>query len=712
MRPHLAVPFALALGLAVAAPTPAQTQAPAPKPAGRIKAVPGPGVAVPDADRQALEAGLQAIDAAVVPLKAKKDAKVDALLPDVLVFTKAVRSALDHDEFFNVKDIAKAKQELVEGKKRADQLLAGESPWTSQTGLVVRGYVSKIDGSIQPYGLVVPPTYTTVSPHRYRLDVWFHGRGEQLSEVNFLDERARQMGEFTPPDTIVLHPYGRYCNAFKFAGEVDVLEALNDVKQRYKVDEDRISVRGFSMGGAAAWHMGVHHADRWFACNPGAGFAETARFVHADRDPVPATWYEQSLYHLYDATDYAANLLQCPTVAYSGAKDPQKQAADVMDEALLAEDVRLLHILGPDTAHKYHPEAAREVDRRLASIAVNGRKRIYHSIDFVTYTLKYDRMNWVTINALGEHWSKSAVRAALVGESDVRIGTRNVTALTLDMPPGFCPLDPAETPRITIDSTEILAPRPRSDRSWHVELVKNGDTWERRANASGLTAVYIPLEPLPAAFQTGATNDDPKVLRKRHNLQGPIDDAFMDAFVFVRPTGTSPHKPAAAWVTSELDRATKRWRTQFRGDAKVVDDTALTDEQIAASNLILWGDPASNAVIRRIVDKLPIRWDGGNVVVGDRKFPADTHAPILIFPNPLNPTRYVVLNSGFTFREAADLNNARQIPVLPDWAVIDVTTPPDGHFPGKVADADFFGEAWELKPPHQDPGTAPGTRLP
>ena len=77
-------------------------------------------------------------------------------------------------------------------------------------------------------------------------------------------------------------------------------------------------------------------------------------------------------------------------------------------------------------------------------------------------------------------------------------------------------------------------------------------------------------------------------------------------------------------------------------------------------------------------------------------------------PNPLNPKKYVVLNSGFTFREFADSNNARQIPSLPDWAIIDVTTPPDAHLPGKVADADFFGESWELKPPRE----APGTRLP
>ncbi|MCA9185679.1 MAG: hypothetical protein KDA99_08670 [Planctomycetales bacterium] len=35
----------------------------------------------------------------------------------------------------------------------------------------------------------------------------------------------------------MLHPYGRYCNAFKFAGEIDVLEAIADVKAKYQIDD-------------------------------------------------------------------------------------------------------------------------------------------------------------------------------------------------------------------------------------------------------------------------------------------------------------------------------------------------------------------------------------------------------------------------------------------------------------------------------------------
>jgi hypothetical protein len=68
----------------------------------------------------------------------------------------------------------------------------------------------------------------------------------------------------------------------------------------------------------------------------------------------------------------------------------------------------------------------------------------------------------------------------------------------------------------------------------------------------------------------------------------------------------------------------------------------------------------------------------------------------LICPNPLNPQRYVVLNSGFTFREYDYLNNARQVPKLPDFAVIDVRAPQTPRGPGAVVAAGFFDEHWQL----------------
>src|SRR5213075_497715 len=115
-----------------------------------------------------------------------------------------------------------------------------------------------------------------------------------------------------------------------------------------------------------------------------------------------------------------------------------------------------------------------------------------------------------------------------------------------------------------------------------------------------------------------------------------------------------------------------------------------------------WGDPSSNKVLAKIADKLPIQWTADGVQVGDRKFPSGTHVPVLIYPNPLNPRRYVVLNSGFTFREFDYLNNARQVPKLPDWAIVDIAAPVSTRAPGGIANAGFFGEQWEFEAPPKE----------
>ena len=63
----------------------------------------------------------------------------------------------------------------------------------------------------------------------------------------------------------------------------------------------------------------------------------------------------------------------------------------------------------------------------------------------------------------------------------------------------------------------------------------------------------------------------------------------------------------------------------------------------------------------------------------------------------------MVLNSSFTFRDYAYLNNARQVPMLPDWAVIDLNTSPNSIWPGKVVtEVEPAGDFWQAEPEHQD----------
>ena len=107
-------------------------------------------------------------------------------------------------------------------------------------------------------------------------------------------------------------------------------------------------------------------------------------------------------------------------------------------------------------------------------------------------------------------------------------------------------------------------------------------------------------------------------LRKKHGLQGPIDDAFMDSFIFVRPTGQASSEKAGAWAKAELDRAIEHWRRHFRGEARVKDDTAITEDDLKSANLILWGDPSSNSLIAKTAAQLPISWTGSEIKTGEK----------------------------------------------------------------------------------------------
>src|SRR5215470_1609838 len=143
-----------------------------------VRSIPPKGIEVSAADRAELEAGVNELGKEIEEMRVElksKPALLD-LLPDVQIFHNAVRYALTYNEFFKPGEITVAKSQVKEGLERARALREGKAPWTTQTGLVVRGYVSDIDGSVQPYGLVVPAGYTPDAGVKRRLDCWFHGR--------------------------------------------------------------------------------------------------------------------------------------------------------------------------------------------------------------------------------------------------------------------------------------------------------------------------------------------------------------------------------------------------------------------------------------------------------------------------------------------------------------------------------------------------------
>jgi hypothetical protein len=264
--------------------------------------------------------------------------------------------------------------------------------------------------------------------------------------------------------------------------------------------------------------------------------------------------------------------------------------------------------------------------------------------------------------------------------SSLDVTTANVTALHLRDLPARC--------RIVIDGTVIENESSAPDADTSVAVLARAGL---AANGAWgvVDAATLPLH------------------RKRPGLTGPIDEAFDAPFVVVPPVGPGLSPAVDRFVAEEFAHLKRRWHDLYRGELPVVEANDVTDEILRTKHLVLFGDESSNPLIARAVPGLPLRWTPEGIVLGpgtagERRFPGAGHVPVLIHPNPLAPaaaTRYVVLNSGFTFREEHDVNNALQNRRLPDWAVIDLAVPPDGRDPGRIVAADFFDEAWGVKPP-------------
>ena len=594
---------------------------------------------------------------------------------DVEVLVRAVDLALSQNLFFKKNETGYAAKLLVEASQRLESIEKGDRGLKLIAGktdprLVVGGFVSRIDDSVQPYGIVLPTDYD--ADKSYRLDVWLHGRGDTKMEIAFLNERMTKVGQYAPNDTIVLHPFGRHCNAFKFAGETDVYESIAHVKSRFNIDTNRISIRGFSMGGAGCWHLAVHDPTRWFAANPGAGFVDTIKYQGwADRMPFELGEARKRTMQLYDVLPWTSNLTNTKLIAYSGEVDKQRQAADRVIEKLNKGSEDWKYVIGKGMGHKIDPDSKTKIDAQLDEWASAPAESPRKTIDFTTYTVRYANADWLSVTGLKEQWSPGHVTAKITPSNNLEIKTDGITHLKLDFKGSGWP--GKREVGLNIDGERFY-------------IADTGD-------ADGLQCNLVRTEQWDQVV-----GEDPNEIRKKPGVQGPIDDAFRDRFLFVLPSRPAANGVVERWVDHEIAYATNRWQRLMRGNVRVVKDIDLTDDQIKHCHLICFGDFLGNRYLAKIASRLPLKWTRDELKVGDKTYDASTHAPAFCFPNPKNPNRYVVINSGMTFREFSNVSNSRQIAMLPDWAVFQVDDEHDDSiFAGKVVAEGFFDENWQLK---------------
>jgi dienelactone hydrolase len=641
---------------------------------------PPPAVKIDDATRKKIADKTGKLGDELAKLRRKGIG--EPVLAEVEIYHHAAVMIVKHDEFFQKESAAWTLEALDQGLARGKLAVEGDVTWWKTTGRsVVRAYRSRIDESVQPFAVTFPVDYAKDPKKKWRLDVVLHGRDKNLNEVKFLHQHLGDKPSPKEQDFIKLDIYGRGNNAYRWAGESDIYEALDNFvaverfQRREKlVDLDRFVLRGFSMGGAGTWHIGLHNPAPWCVLGPGAGFTSTHGYIKNLPAKLP-DWQERCL-RIYDAVDYAENAFNVPVVAYGGAKDPQLQAARNIEARLkpLSLPLKFQVLVAPDLEHKFPPEWQKKAEAAYAPHITKGRPAYPERVRFVTYTMKYPGVHWVTLLGLERHFERTLVDAKRV-KKGFDVTTENVRCLRL-----LVPKDELQDQLVQIDGQKLTV-RPWDSFGVHsIYLQKQAGLWKTV---------------LPQRLYTERAQRPQKV----KDLQGPIDDAFMDSFVCVRGTGKPWHAATHKHVEASLKRFQQEWNKYFRGDAQIKDDVDVNNEDIATRHLILFGDPASNSLIAQVIDSLPIGWTRESIRLAGKTYAAADHVPVMIYPSPLNSARYVVLNSGHTFHASEfQGTNAQLYPRLGDYAILRPAPTAKDALNVEVVTAGLFDDYWKVAP--------------
>lgn len=633
---------------------------------GKKAPTPNPITAKPEELAKIQEKTSQ-IEALVTDLKAKR-AKPE-LVADVEVYVHAGRMLLEYPDMFgNQASIEHAFLTLDQGMERGRQLQSNQPQW-NQGKKQILAYTSEIDGAVLPYGVTLPENYDPSKPTR--LYVWLHGRQNTMVETEFIYGFLNRKGAGNPPvadqGQIQLDCFGRINGAgWHWAGEQDVFESIAAVKKRFKIDDQRIMLRGFSQGGEGAWHISLHHPDRFAAVEIGAGTVSRTAEQRPD-----LTSYQLSTLRIWEnISEWALNVYNLPLAGHDGENDPGQLESSLRARAQLEKEgfpsggePDFLRSQGAPgwwmvskaTGHGTSPLVRQRLDAFLKEYGDKGQSSPEH-IRFLTYTTRYNRSYWVSLDGLAKHYERAEVDARRSnGGAAYEIQTKNLTRLVLR--------ETGNARDIKIDG-QTLKVKPAPE----ITLARNGSAWTE----------------MKTAPESG--------LHKTHALQGPIDDAFLDPFLLVRPTGNPWNEAVNQQALRTMARFDRMWGRFFRGHPFVKDDKDVTEADFVKYHVVLFGDPGSNRWIAKMNGRLPFKWTQQSVTLGGQTFSSNENFPAMIYPNPLNPAKYVVLNTGLTIDDRG-YNGDYGTPLWGDYAIVKVK--PEAALPDLVT-AGLFDENWAL----------------
>lgn len=305
-----------------------------------------------------------------------------------------------------------------------------------QSGPQVATFFSLVDDTDQPYGLYIPKNFDdqkkyplvvslhgAFSNHRLNLKRVF-GKGNRLGETDA--EATRYFPAVRDIEYIVASPLARGTMGYQGIAEEDVYAVLDDVKKRFRIDEDRVYLTGLSMGGGGTLWLGLTRPDVWAAIAPVC--------------PAPPTGTEP----------LAGNALNYPVKLFQGEIDP----------LVKAEQTRGWHKrfqeLGTNVEYVEFPGVKHNSwDNAYADGAIFDwfakHKRNAHPdrVRFATWSYKYPKAYWVTLDSFVPS-TLASIDAKITGTNKLEITTSNLDGFTLA-------LDSRKPWTVTVDGTKLTA---------------------------------------------------------------------------------------------------------------------------------------------------------------------------------------------------------------------------------------------------------------
>jgi len=533
---------------------------------------------------------------------------------------------------------------------------------------VEQAYFARNDGSPQPYLVYVPTGYSP--DKKYPLMLFLHGWVPDTTRIN----------PWLPPDEMValaeqrkvllVVPHGRTNTDFQFAGEVDVLRVVAEMKAFYSVDADRVYLTGVSMGGAGVWQISMHYPHLFAAVAPVSPQCDWFKFWHEHfnypvRSELPG--HVEWILEMHNPMDLARNLSAVPSFSqqsahcFLGVDHCRKMAVSLQE---LGAPHKFFE--DPSTLGHYiyfQPECWKRV---FDEILPKRREREPKRVRYITSSLRFPRAYWAEITGFEKWGSPATLDAENAGAGRLVLKTDNVAGVSL-------------SPPATWATGGVFS------------VTWNGkDLGPRKPNAGGRVALGRP----------GVREGGKTPLRKTRAVCGPVSDVMNYPFVLVRGTSGSAEETAA--LAAMAGRFAKDWYAYAEGRATVIRDTEVTPELMRNRNLVLFGLPETNELVARIAPKLPLRLSRTAVTLPDGKsFPVEGTGLVLTYPNPLAPYRYVLVCHGLPWGEGRSPNH--RFDLLPDFAVYRAESLP-GIGINRYLAAGLFDANWQYDPALTDFG--------